>query len=348
MSDLYDALVTWFPIGIGLQELIRSLTVEFHRLKPGAHAVVRATSGQIWNTARALEDVGFVIRDVVVNVRDRSADRDAFLTSLTPEQREAFERLWPSLLSNKPAIEIWWLARKPIQEKSVSEQVLTTGTGALNIDGCRVASADTSYFVPVVKGRSGGMTPSDPRSGKALGMFAPGKGFIPSNNPLGRWPANLVLQHGLGCKRIGTKIVKGGNDPRRRDGTVNHGGEVYGGHLSGGIVHDSDHDGYGKDGLETVEAWECSPSCPVRTLDEQSGQSASSVTVGVLRYGRSAGIMGKVGALRDGRPEGHADSGGASRFFNTFSSDAELLDHLTRLITPPGGRVLDPFAATHG
>lgn len=44
--------------------------------------------------------------------------------------------------------------------------------------------------------------------------------------------------------------------------------------------------------------------------------TASRAANGVKRFGRSAGIMGNVGALRDGRPEGHDDAGGsAARYF---------------------------------
>ena len=38
----------------------------------------------------------------------------------------------------KPAIEHWWLVRKPLSEKTVVENVLKWGTGALNIDASRI------------------------------------------------------------------------------------------------------------------------------------------------------------------------------------------------------------------
>lgn len=41
-------------------------------------------------------------------------------------------------VSLKPAWEPIVLARKPLEEKTIAAQVLTTGTGALNIDACRV------------------------------------------------------------------------------------------------------------------------------------------------------------------------------------------------------------------
>jgi DNA modification methylase len=87
----------------------------------------------------------------------------------------------------------------------------------------------------------------------------------------------------------------------------------------------------------------------------------SKAAAGVVRFGRSGGIMGDVGAVRDGRPEGHDDNGGsAARFFYTAKADADdrigskhptvkpvsLMRYLVRLVTPPGGVVLDPFAGT--
>jgi DNA modification methylase len=40
----------------------------------------------------------------------------------------------------KPAMELWTLARKPLSEKTVAENVLKWGTGGINIDECRVES----------------------------------------------------------------------------------------------------------------------------------------------------------------------------------------------------------------
>jgi len=82
---------------------------------------------------------------------------------------------------------------------------------------------------------------------------------------------------------------------------------------------------------------------------------------GVKRNGRSGGIMGVDGAIRDGRPEGHDDSGGtASRFFYCAKADASerrdskhptvkpvaLMRYLVRLVTPIGATVLDPFCGS--
>ena len=38
----------------------------------------------------------------------------------------------------KPSMELWTLVRKPLEEKTVAENVLKYGTGGINIDGCRI------------------------------------------------------------------------------------------------------------------------------------------------------------------------------------------------------------------
>ncbi len=42
----------------------------------------------------------------------------------------------------KPAMELWTLARKPLLEKTVANNVLKWGVGGLNIDGCRIETED--------------------------------------------------------------------------------------------------------------------------------------------------------------------------------------------------------------
>lgn len=40
----------------------------------------------------------------------------------------------------KPAVECWWLCRKPLSESSIAANVLRWSTGAINIDACRVGA----------------------------------------------------------------------------------------------------------------------------------------------------------------------------------------------------------------
>ena len=50
-----------------------------------------------------------------------------------------FEGLGTAL---KPAVECWWLCRKPISEKTIVDNVLKYGTGGLNIDACRIKHSE--------------------------------------------------------------------------------------------------------------------------------------------------------------------------------------------------------------
>ena len=100
----------------------------------------------------------------------------------------------------KPAVERWVLARKPIAG-TVAANVLAHGTGALNIDGCRVAALD------------GGSPSADRRNAAALTGKARSNGDGGIKDPttlerfteqrageaLGRWPANVVLSHAETC-----------------------------------------------------------------------------------------------------------------------------------------------------
>jgi site-specific DNA-methyltransferase (adenine-specific) len=83
-----------------------------------------------------------------------------------------------------PSHEPICLARKPLSEKSVAENVLEHGTGAINIDGCRIASGSRpmriaeNHNLPRNTYIGGASTQG---GSKAMGVTAQG-----------RWPANLI------------------------------------------------------------------------------------------------------------------------------------------------------------
>lgn len=81
----------------------------------------------------------------------------------------------------KPAMEDWWLCRKPLIG-TVAENVLKHGTGALNIDACRIPANDG---VPLFgNGRR-----------EAVSSYADGLGCDGRTGEVstaGRWPANLI------------------------------------------------------------------------------------------------------------------------------------------------------------
>lgn len=77
----------------------------------------------------------------------------------------------------KPALEPITVARKPLGEKTVADNVLRWGTGGLNIDGCRVPGESTVR----IQGEA--------EIGFHGGNFAPG---LATGSATGRWPANLI------------------------------------------------------------------------------------------------------------------------------------------------------------
>lgn len=112
---------------------------------------------------------------------------------------------------------------------------------------------------------------------------------------------------------------------------------------------------------------QCVSTCPVRELDEQGGDRRSSghYAKGSSRCGSKAG---DASIPIDGHSStSYADAGGASRFFPRFRYQAKaaaserpkvngkghptvkplaLMQWLVRLVTPPGGLVLDPFCGS--
>jgi len=214
----------------------------------------------------------------------------------------------------KPAAEMWWLCRKPLGG-TVAANVLQHGTGALNIDGCRVGT-----------GADKGIWPDTARSKThdALGRF---QGHSITDTTTGRWPPNVLLSHHPDC---GAR---------------------------------------------------CVADCPVAMLDEQSGNRPGMSGGGKHAAGYGGGMFGGIDCEHTARN----DSGGASRFFPRFryspkpsaaereaglgGVDAEpddiglnrikrrsnvhptvksidLMRWLCRLITPPGGLVVDPFCGS--
>jgi site-specific DNA-methyltransferase (adenine-specific) len=214
----------------------------------------------------------------------------------------------------KPAWEPIVLARKPLDD-TIAANALLHGTGGLNIDGTRIGYAsdadreELAAGVEAIRERGGVMNNSWKNSSDLSGA-----------NPasaLGRWPANAVLSHTPECRRIGTKRVEatsihGTTTAVRQTGVHSEAG----GHQT--IGREQPVTGYADaDGLEEIEAWECSPDCPARLLDEQSGDRPGMSGGGQHRPEYGGGMFGAI----DSPDTARNDNGGASRFFATFPAD---------------------------
>jgi DNA modification methylase len=214
----------------------------------------------------------------------------------------------------KPAHEPIVLARKPLAG-TVAATVLAYGTGALNIDGCRVAATDKAKF-PEGYSKSTGAAYAQDTYSKTWTSGGDG-------NPSSRWPTNVLLTH--------VPLLDEHGHP----------------------VGDACADG-------------CIPGCPVAEMDAQSGVTTRKATSRGERHGAIYG-NGKGPAGPD-TVRGHDDFGGASRFFPVFRYQAKasakerprlpdgtahntvkplaLMRWLVRLVTPPGGTALEPFAGS--
>lgn len=283
-------------------------------LKPGGHLLAFSGSRTYHRMACAIEDAGFEIRDQIMWVYGsgfpKSLDVSKAIDKAAGAEREVIGRKtaavgfdtekqggggWAAgeILQTVPATDAarqwdgWGTALKPAHEPivvarkplvgTVAANVLAHGTGAINIDGCRVAgSEDTAR--PQGKDIKGGNW-----SGTG------GRSDLTTGGGTGRWPANLI------------------------------------------------HDG----------------SDEVVALFPES-----SVTGRRSTDSKTAVVEGATWLTNNHQSTEYTDSGSAARFFYCAKASASdrgqgnthptvkpnaLMRYLVRLVTPPGGTVLDPF-----
>jgi hypothetical protein len=188
---------------------------------------------------------------------------------------------------------------------NVVENLLKHGHGALNIDGCRVTTNESTLR---------------PNSGQGTVREQWRMSVRPhiSGSTSGRWPTNFLLVHGPGCRRIGTAEVAAPVINRFSDGMKPFGE---------GAGHPYEQSG---GGTETIPIWYCQDDCPVRLLDEQSGvlRARGNITP-TTNVDHGIFTAGSYERPEHGDP---GDAGGASRFFPQFASLEEALAWLHRLI----------------
>jgi len=210
----------------------------------------------------------------------------------------------------KPAVEEWWLFRKPLAENTVAANVLEHGTGALNIDGCRVGvdASDVNHRTNPSRGNNG--------ANSVFGVGGRNGNLCQS----GRFPAHLIhdgSEEVLACFPETTS--GGGNKASRNPG---------------------------------MWAWK-------KSLDDirepDSGSAARFFYCAkASKRDRDEGLDGfeskKIETMNGYKspPEGRtADkNGGVKANHHPTVKATELMRYLCRLITPPGGTILDPFCGS--
>lgn len=246
---------------------------------------------------------------------------------------------WSTTL--KPCGEHWILARAPISEGTTVANVLAHGTGALNIDACRVR------FQSAEDQKQASPRPSRlPKQGYNSEKYArwghkseearekyDERALEPSR---GRWPPNFMLSHHPACKAAGTKKVKVGTayEPKKGSDMPR---AVYGKSKTMGrtVTH-----GDGS-GTESVPAWKCHEDCPVRHLEAQglgTSRSFPQFTFDPV-YDVPFGFHSKPSRSEknhQGQVENH----------HPTVKSLGLCCWLVSLLVRPGGTVLDTFCGS--
>ena len=318
-------------------EAFKAIAIQCLRvLKPGSHALIWALPRTSDLTMSALRSAGFEIRDVVSHLflsgfpkgqnigkaidkakgakrkvtrsevsRFTSARSYSLNVSNYGDTRPTNERgyqikehtepatpeaqQWEGWnTSLKPMTEFWILARKPLSESTVAGNVLAHGTGALNLDACRIAGAmgpDRALSKPR-------------RSDNAI--LGKGNPHINPQNPGGRWPPHFLASHHPDCE----------------DGEI--------------CTYPCPVFELGLGGKYFPVFYAPKPSASERSLG-CDGLPAGAPPASA----RSKPAPGRAAPLGQPRANGHP-----------CVKAVALMSWLCRLITPPGGIVLDPFAGS--
>jgi len=236
----------------------------------------------------------------------------------------------------KPAHEPIVVARKPLVG-TVAANVLEHGTGALNIDGCRVGTSDP---LP----NAGGRQVNDNQVyGKGLGVSSGRSAELG-----GRWPANLVLTHAADCGEAcaeGCPVAEldgqsGVSKPKKqRVGRMGgHTGESSMGRGGDYIGTWPADPGGGASRFFTVTEWDpVADVAPFRYVAKPSKRERNAGPDGLPE--RSAAERYKTISTLNAE---HQQRLPAQNHHPTVKPVA-LMRWLVRLVTPPGGTVLDPF-----
>jgi site-specific DNA-methyltransferase (adenine-specific) len=150
-----------------------------------------------------IEDAGFEIRDMIAWVYG-----SGFPKSMNVGKKVEGWDGWGTAL--KPALEPITVARKPFKG-TVANNVLEHGTGAINIDGCRVEAGSDYTELNVTQGGDHFSIGSDVKTR--------GTKFQPAS---GRWPANLIHDGSDEVTELFPHTKSGGGDKhsKTQDGNI--------------------------------------------------------------------------------------------------------------------------------
>lgn len=307
-----DAIVTDPPYGLAFMDKDwdhgvpgEAYWIEAWRLaKPGAHLVGFGGTRTFHRLTCAIEDAGWEIRDCL----------SWLYGSGFPKSHNGS---WGGT-ALKPGWEPIILARKPLSG-TVSSNVTEHGTGALNIDGCRIAGPKGSG----VWGSSNKTV--DPE--RTFVASPDAADYRTERHDAGRWPANVVLDEEAAAllDDQSGELTSGANPSKRGN---NKFATTYG-----------DFQGQR----------ECTPA----RGQDTGGASRFFYCAKASRAERERGLDGQDPKAKHWsagtQSPGTFQSEGTDRTSTNHHPTVKplsLMRWLCRLITPPGGLILDPFAGS--
>lgn len=326
--------------------------------KPGAHILVFGGTRTFHRITSALEDAGWEVRDTMMwaygqgfpKNRDISKDIDKKLKSkrkVVGKRKQAnaahgsnsWNREWEITKAAtkeakkwkgwgtalKPAWEPIVLARKPLAEKNIAENVLKYGTGGLNIDKCRIATDELKSGTSK-RGKGGE---------NSLNCSADGsleKDFYYDGSK-GRFPANLAHD---GSEEVKSLFPTANSS--RANGNLNN--PKHGSKNRNPTSYDWNPERESHDYRDTGSAARFF-YCP-KASSKDRNEGLENAPDRTLSRSCSAQAQENKGTPRK------ISKGGFNKTFilknnHPTVKPTELMKYLVRLVTPPGGIVLDPF-----
>lgn len=283
----------------------------FRVLKPGGHLLAFFGTRTYDLGTLAIRLAGFEIRDQIDWVYGSGFPKSLDVSkAIDDEQWQG----WGTAL--KPAHEPICVARKPLVG-TVAENILQFGTGGMNIDECRIGDEGS---------RTNSSQPRAERNGFIKG-FVNGTETIIHNQ--GRWPANFIHDGSdevvslFPAKAGAVAPVKGTEGSQASSGNVTGKRERV-----PGAFH-----------ADTGSAARFFYCAKASKSDRDEGVMLAMVT---------AAEMTDREPDTDGLNSPRAGAGRTSGARNNHPTvkPTALMQWLVRLVTPPGGKVLDPFTGS--
>jgi len=288
---------------------------------PKSHNISKALEGVLGKQSTGFLTAGDDGRKAKFNQDHNKRSDYGYKWNPTTEEAKKYEG-WGTAL--KPAMELWTLCRKPLEEKTIASNVLKYGTGGINIDGCRVGT-DENLGRPQAKNSE-----TNPFS-KGLKS----NGYNDNSNG-GRFPANLIHD---GSDEVVEGFPASKGDKRKTFNDSN-GSEMFGGGIS------TQENRHNDSGSASRFFKQCSFELGEgNRFKYQSKASKSERNKGLEGFEEK----GKVFNGQSAKPSKEVKD--VEERFNTKPTKnfhptvkpIKLMQYLCRLITPKGGTILDPY-----